>query len=79
MLGKRIKKCYHCGVTNKVFDKYYQEQQAKGVVIISRNKLISCKKCNTVACTICIDKLNNGAWVSLCPSCKEELDFTCVV
>lgn len=73
---EKEKSCSVCGKTSADFDAYYKEKAAKGVVIISRDKLVKCYYCNYVICTVCLNKANAGDWgYPNCPACGAEPSF----
>jgi hypothetical protein len=76
---EREKSCSVCGITNTEFDNHYKAQAARGVVIISRDKLVNCDHCNYVICTVCLNKAGGNGWgYPNCPSCKAEPSYYAV-
>ena len=68
--------CSVCGIANTDFDRHYEAQAKKGVVIISRDKLVKCGQCKYVICTVCLNKAGGSGWgYPNCPSCGAEPSF----
>jgi len=76
---EKEKSCSVFGITNTDFDNHYKAQAARGVVIISRDKLVKCDHCNYVICTVCLNKAGGDGWgYPNCPSCKSEPSYNAV-
>ena len=74
--SKRDLSCPVCGITNTGFDRHYEAQAKKGVVIISRDKLVKCNLCEYVICTVCLNKAGgSGYGYPKCPSCGDGPSF----
>jgi hypothetical protein len=71
--GRNEMNCSRCGITAEGFDKKYKELAAKGTVIISKDRNLTCKNCNTSTCTVCLAKSYDRGSHFECPKCREPL------